>query len=77
MTPMQVHEGMTKTLQIEEPSYAMVNKWVAQFKRCRTSIKDDPRSGRPKAAASNDENIENVEDMVLSDRRITVEHIAN
>ena len=30
------------------PTIRTVERWFAQFKRGRTSLKDDPREGRPK-----------------------------
>ena len=41
--------------------------WVNEFKRGRTSTCDDPRSERPVKVAT-PEIIENVHDMILTDR---------
>ncbi|XP_066270858.1 histone-lysine N-methyltransferase SETMAR-like [Branchiostoma lanceolatum] len=46
---------MAKTLGEDFPSYSTVKKWVANFKRGKESVKDDPRSGRPKTATSENE----------------------
>ena len=58
------------------PSLATVYNWVAEFKRGRTSLEDDPRQGRPKSA-STPEMIAKIQDMVLEDRRLTVDEIAD
>jgi histone-lysine N-methyltransferase SETMAR len=50
-------------------------KWIAEFKRGRTSLEDDPREGLPKRATI-PEIIEQVHDMVLVSRRMKVREIA-
>ena len=57
------------------PSYAQVRFWVGKFKRCRTSIEDEARSGRP-LDATDEEMCKKVRDLVYSDRRIHMEEIA-
>ncbi|XP_067943368.1 protein GVQW3-like [Watersipora subatra] len=52
-----------------------VFKWASSFKKGRTSIEDEPRSGRPKEAAT-PSNLEAVNKLVRADRRIKVEEIA-
>ena len=56
------------------PSYAQIF-WVEEFKRCRTSLEDDARSGRP-LEATDEEMCKKVHDLVYSDRRIQEEEIA-
>ena len=58
------------------PSYAQVKFWVGEFKRSRTSLEDENRSGRP-SDATDEEMCNKVRDLVYSDRRIKVEKIAN
>jgi histone-lysine N-methyltransferase SETMAR len=53
------------------PSFSTIKKWAVEFKRGRTSLEDDPRGGRPKSATI-PETIEQVNDMVLDDRRMNV-----
>ena len=57
------------------PSYAQVKFWVWEFKRGRTSLEDEARSGRP-LDATDEEMCKKVQDLVYSDRRIQVEKIA-
>ncbi|XP_075151541.1 histone-lysine N-methyltransferase SETMAR-like [Haematobia irritans] len=66
---------MVNVLGESASSYATVKNWVAEFKRGRTSIEDEPRSGRPKIATTT-EIVAKVH-MVLNDRRIKVREIAN
>ena len=58
------------------PSYAQVKFWVGEFKRSRTSLEDETRSGRP-SDATDEEMCNKVRDLVYSDRRIKVEETAN
>ena len=58
------------------PSYAQVKFWVGEFKRGRTSLEDEARSGRP-LDATDEEMCKKVRDLVYSDRRILVEEIAH
>ena len=57
------------------PSYAQVKFWVGEFKRGRTSLEDEARSGCP-LDATHEEMCKKVWDLVYSDRRIQVEETA-
>ena len=57
------------------PSYAQVKFWIGEFKRGRTFLEDEARSGHP-LDATDEEMCKNVRDLVYSDRRIQVEEIA-
>jgi [histone H3]-lysine36 N-dimethyltransferase SETMAR len=54
--------------------YRTVAWWVAEFRRGRESLEDDPRSGRPPSAVT-DENIQKAEKLVKEDRRIKVKQL--
>jgi len=57
------------------PSFSTIKKWAAEFQRGRTSLEVDPREGRPKNSTT-PENIEQVHDMILDDRRMKAREIA-
>jgi histone-lysine N-methyltransferase SETMAR len=71
----EIHEQLVDVYRKDAPKYRTVEKWAALFERGRNSIEDDPRSGRPVDATS-DENCKAVEDLVMNDRRLTVSEIA-
>jgi len=56
-------------------SRANFYKWVQAFKDGRESITDDLRSGRP-VDVSTPETVQAVEDLIRSDRRVTLDEIA-
>ena len=57
------------------PSYAQVKFWLGEFKRGRTSLADEARSGRP-LDAIDEEMCQKVQNLVYSDRRIQGEETA-
>ena len=67
---------MVATLGKDAPSYATVKRWVATFKHNRQSLQDDPRPGRPVTVAT-PEIVTKVNDIVLTDRRVTERYIAS
>jgi len=58
------------------PSRQMVEKWIAEFKRGRTSTNDAERSGRPNEAVI-PENIKKIQKLVMNDRKLKVHEIAD
>uniref|UniRef100_A0A3Q0S4N0 Uncharacterized protein n=1 Tax=Amphilophus citrinellus TaxID=61819 RepID=A0A3Q0S4N0_AMPCI len=60
----------------DAPALLAVQNWAAEFRRGRESLKDDPRSGRS-ATATTQENIDRNHHMMMNDRQLTVNQIAN
>ena len=50
-------------------------EWYQRFKWGRTSIEDDPRSGRP-SSSTGDDHIEKVRSVIRENRRLTVREIS-
>ena len=75
LTPKDIHNDMVATLGKDAPSYATVKRWMAEFKRGRQSLEDDPRPGRPVTVAT-PEMVNKVHDIVTTDRRVTERYIA-
>ena len=53
-----------------------VYEWIEKFKNGRTSVTHKEGAGRP-STATTDDNIERVRDMVLLDRRFTINEVTN
>ncbi|EFN87815.1 Putative uncharacterized protein FLJ37770, partial [Harpegnathos saltator] len=69
LTPTEIHPKLLKVYKDAPPSFSIVKKWTALFKSDRTNLEDDPRKGCPKIATT-PQNIQQVHDMVLDDRRV-------
>ena len=65
----EIHGELADVYGSSAPSYAQVKFWVGEFKRGRTSLENEARSGRPLDAAD-EEMCKKVLDLVYSDRRI-------
>ena len=75
-TGQKIHCELANVYGSSAPSNAQVKFWVGEFKRSRTSLEDETRSGRP-SDTTDEEMCNKVRDLVYSDRRIKVEEIAN
>ena len=73
-TGKEIHVELADVYGSSAPSYAQVKFWVGEFKRGRTSLEDEARSGRP-LDATDEEMCKKVQDLVYSDRRMQVEEI--
>ena len=74
-TGKEIHGELADFYRSSAPSYAQVKFWVEEFKRGRTSLEAEARSGRP-LDATDEEMCKKVRDLVYSDRRIQMEEIA-
>jgi len=66
---------VTETLGEHAPSYATAKNWVAHVKSHDFSTCDAPRPGRPKTVTT-PEIIDQIDDLILEDRRISDKSIA-
>ena len=74
-TGKEIHGELADVYESSASSYAQVKFWLGEFKRGRTSLEDEARSGRP-LDTTDEEMCKKVRDLVYSDRRIQVEEIA-
>lgn len=66
---------MVQTLGDDFPFFATVKNLAPEFNRGKGSTDDNPRSGRPKISATN-EQVDAIYLIVLNDKRITAQQIA-
>ena len=76
LTTKAIHNDMVATLVKNAPSYATIKSWVKEFKHCRESLQDNPRSGRPVTLATL-KIATKIHDMLIGDRRVTVRYLAS
>lgn len=70
-----IHTSMVDTCGTDAPSLSTVKKWVWEFKHGKTSLEDDPRSGRPTSAVD-DAHVNAVQSLVKENRSISTRSIA-
>lgn len=70
-----IHQRLVNVYGDAAPSLATVSRWVSEFKRGRSSIEDEPRSGAPSSSVT-PELIAATEELVMNDRTITLEKLA-
>ena len=73
-TGKEIHGEVADVYGSSAPSSAQVKFWVGEFKRGRTSLEDEARSGRP-LDATDEEMCKKVRDLVYSDKQIQVEEV--
>jgi transposase len=72
----------TETFQMLQQAYGedclsrtQCYEWYQRFKSGRTSIEDDPKSGRP-SSSTGDDHIEKVRSVIRENRRLTVREVS-
>jgi len=71
----ETFEMIQRAYRNEAMSHARCFEWHAHFKRGRTSLEDDERSGRP-STSSTPKNVETIRRLVHEDLRRTIKDIA-
>ena len=66
-TGKEIYGELADVYESSAPPYAQVKFWVGEFKRGRTSLEDEARSGRP-LDATDEEMCKKVRDLVYCDR---------
>ncbi|KAI6652366.1 Histone-lysine N-methyltransferase SETMAR-like [Oopsacas minuta] len=71
----QSHDNLVEAFQDQAPSKRTVERWYLDFRRERTSLQDEARSGRPSTAVT-PETIAAAETLIREDSRINYEQFA-
>jgi [histone H3]-lysine36 N-dimethyltransferase SETMAR len=71
----QIHEELHAVYGECSPSYRTIAHWVHRFSTGRDSLEDDPRSGRPITAIT-EQNIASAKELVNTDPHISIDLIA-
>ncbi|GFO20487.1 histone-lysine N-methyltransferase SETMAR [Plakobranchus ocellatus] len=73
--PSKIHKQIAETYGEGAMSRSRVYQWCTWFGEGRTSLGDEPKSGRPKTSA-NEENTTRVDELIRCDRRMKIREIA-
>lgn len=76
LSALEAHGELDTTLGDQAPSYATVTRWYREFQAGREDFQDDPRSGRPPTAVT-EENVAAAKNLIDDDPRITQAMIAS
>jgi transposase len=78
----KIGKSVTETFEMLKIAFGEVDicrtqtyEWWKRFKEGRTSVDDDPRSGRP-SMSKTDDNVAKVREFIRSNRRLTVREVA-
>ena len=74
-SPSNIHERMTAVYGDSAPSCTMVFEWALRFKNGQLNIEVSSRGGRL-ISATNEKNIKPVGNLVVEERQITIQEIA-
>ena len=75
LTLNEISSDMKVVLGDDAPSYTTIHLWIAEFQHGRELTEDAHRSGHP-LEARREENVQCVNDMIMTDRRLTVRYVA-
>ena len=71
----EIHRQIAETYGEGAMSRSRVYQWCGWFEEGRTSLEDEPKSGRPKTS-KNEENTTRVDELIKGDRRMKIRDIA-
>ena len=73
----KVSEMLTKAYGVSAMSKTRVYEWYKRFQDGREDVEDDERPGRPSTSTTDENDVENVKEMFMNDRRITIREVAD
>ena len=68
---------LTKAYGVSAMSKTRVYEWYKRFQDGREDVEDDERPGRPSTSTTDENDVENVKEMFMNDRRITIREVAD
>ena len=68
-TPTEIHSSLMEVCGVETVDRSTISRWVQRFREGRLSIKNDPKSGRPRTS-TDDQSVEHVLQILEEDRRM-------
>ncbi|CAF1574709.1 unnamed protein product [Adineta steineri] len=75
LTATQIHNELAAVYGPDVVSYSAVTRWIQRFLNKRESLEDNPRSGRPLSAITQ-QNIDGAKDLVNDDSHIIIGYVA-
>ena len=75
VSPADIKADLDKVYGDQSVSYATITRWCVRFKQGRESLEDDPRSGRPLSAFTEND-VTAVKNLIDEDARYTIEKIS-
>ncbi|XP_055691043.1 protein GVQW3-like [Lutzomyia longipalpis] len=74
-SPSEIHKRLQAVYGTDAPSFSTVKAWARQFRFGKETVADEPRTGRP-ADATSDEIVERVSDLIAENDRLTKNQLA-
>ena len=75
VAPVDIKADLDKVYGDKTVSYAAITRWCVRFKQGKESLEDDPRSGRPLSAFTEND-VTAVKNLIDEDARYTIEEIS-
>jgi histone-lysine N-methyltransferase SETMAR len=73
--PVDIHGELQEACGDSAPSYTTVQTWASRFKEGRSSVEDDPRSGRPSSSVTGNTSA-TVRELINKDPFLTLDEVA-
>jgi hypothetical protein len=72
----EIHRRLSAQYGDNALPWRSVYEWIEKFQHVRTSVKDEKRAGRQSTSIT-DSNVEDARAMIMENRRVTIDEVAN